>query len=61
MRIALVTSTYAMLAATSFIGMGDIVTKDSFDWLFSKPKMVTASEIICRLVNDIVSHKVLIN
>ncbi|XP_050218837.1 (-)-germacrene D synthase-like [Mercurialis annua] len=58
MPIALVTSAYEMLATTSLLGMGDIVTKDSFDWLFTKPnKMVTASQIICRLMDDIVSHK----
>ncbi|KDP39014.1 hypothetical protein JCGZ_00771 [Jatropha curcas] len=37
--------------------MGDIVTKESFDWLFSDPKILKASKIICRLMDDIVSHK----
>ena len=58
MRIALVTSAYSMLATTSLVGMGDIVTKDSFEWLFSDPKMVRASAVVCRLMDDIVSHKV---
>eukprot|EP00258_Populus_trichocarpa_P015005 XP_006370591.1 (-)-germacrene D synthase isoform X1 [Populus trichocarpa] len=57
MAVALVTSAYAMLAATSFVGMGRVVTKDSFDWLFRGPKILKASEIICRLMDDIVSHK----
>ncbi|KAL9366365.1 hypothetical protein Peur_037564 [Populus x canadensis] len=57
MAVALVTSGYAMLAATSFVGMGHVVTKDSFDWLFRGPKILKASEIICRLMDDIVSHK----
>uniref|UniRef100_A0A7N2M9K7 Uncharacterized protein n=1 Tax=Quercus lobata TaxID=97700 RepID=A0A7N2M9K7_QUELO len=57
MRIALVTSAYSMLATTSLVGMGDIVTKDSFEWLFSDPKMVRASAVVCRLMDDIVSHK----
>uniref|UniRef100_A0A6N2MF07 Isoprene synthase, chloroplastic n=1 Tax=Salix viminalis TaxID=40686 RepID=A0A6N2MF07_SALVM len=57
MAVAMVTSAYAMLAATSFVGMGSVVTKDSFEWLFSGPKIVKASEIICRLADDIVSHK----
>jgi hypothetical protein len=59
MRIALVTSAYSMLATTSLVGMGDIVTKDAFEWLFSDPKMVRASAVVCRLMDDIVSHKVL--
>ncbi|XP_059428060.1 (-)-germacrene D synthase-like isoform X2 [Corylus avellana] len=57
MRIALVTSAYSMLATTSLVGMGDIVTKDAFEWLFSDPKMVRASAVVCRLMDDIVSHK----
>nr|XP_034914395.1 (-)-germacrene D synthase-like [Populus alba] len=57
MAVALVTSAYAMLEATSFVGMGHVVTKDSFDWLFRGPKILKASEIICRLMDDIVSHK----
>nr|POF14722.1 (-)-germacrene d synthase [Quercus suber] len=57
MRIALVTSAYSMLATTSLVGMGDIVTKDSFEWFFSDPKMVRASAVVCRLMDDIVSHK----
>ncbi|KAG6793935.1 hypothetical protein POTOM_003161 [Populus tomentosa] len=57
MAVALVTSAYAMLAATSFVGMGHVVTKDSFDWLFRGPKILKASETICRLMDDIVSHK----
>ena len=58
MPLALATSGYKMLATAALVGMGDIVTEDSFKWLFSGPKMVTASQIIGRLINDIVTHKV---
>ncbi|XP_040988312.1 (-)-germacrene D synthase-like [Juglans microcarpa x Juglans regia] len=54
---ALVSSGYPMLATTSLVGMGELVTKDSFEWLFSGPKIVTASTMVARLLNDIVSHK----
>ncbi|PRQ31672.1 putative (-)-germacrene D synthase [Rosa chinensis] len=37
--------------------MGDIVTKDSFEWIFSDPKIVKTSSVVCRLMDDIVSHK----
>ncbi|KAJ6753640.1 hypothetical protein OIU79_026469 [Salix purpurea] len=57
MAVAMVSTGYAMLAATSFIGMGSVVTKDSFEWFFSGPKILKASEIICRLMDDIVSHE----
>ena len=59
MRIALVTSGYYMLTTMSFIGMGEIVTKEAFDWVISDPKIITASAVICRLMDDISSHKVL--
>ncbi|XP_048328632.2 (-)-germacrene D synthase-like [Ziziphus jujuba] len=57
MPVALITSAYGMLATTSFVGMGDEVTKHSFDWLFSKPKIEKASSVVCRLMDDVVSHK----
>ena len=58
MQISLVTSGYSMLATTSLVGMGDIVTNDCFEWVFSNPKMVRASAVVSRLMDDIVSHKV---
>lgn len=59
MNIATVSSGYPLLAITSLVGMGDIVTKHSFEWLFSNPKVVRASSVIARLMDDMVSHKVL--
>ena len=58
MHVALKTSGYPMLTAVSFLGMGDIVTKETFDWIFSNPKIITASSVIGRLMDDIKSHKV---
>ncbi|XP_040989064.1 (-)-germacrene D synthase-like [Juglans microcarpa x Juglans regia] len=52
---ALGSSAYSALTTLSFVGMGDIVTKEAFDWVFSHPRMVKAAEIIGRLMNDIVS------
>lgn len=57
MPVALFTS-YFMLATISFVGMGDIVNKDSLDWVFSDPKMVKAASVIGRLMDDRVSHEV---
>ena len=59
MPLALASSTHPMLATTSFDGMGGIVPKDSFEWLFSNPKMVSASAVVGRLMDDIVSHEVI--
>ncbi|GMY31546.1 sesquiterpene synthase 2-like, partial [Fagus crenata] len=57
MHVALKSSGYPMLTAVSFLGMGDIVTKEAFDWIFSNPKIITASSVIGRLMDDIQSHK----
>ncbi|KAL3730994.1 hypothetical protein ACJRO7_027940 [Eucalyptus globulus] len=47
-----------LLLGTSFLGMGDVVTKSYFDWLLlSDNKMVKASGVISRLMNDIAGHK----
>ncbi|KAG6685677.1 hypothetical protein I3842_12G123700 [Carya illinoinensis] len=55
MNNALVSCGYSALTTLSFVGMGDIATKEAFDWVFSHPRMVKASEIINRLMDDIVS------
>ncbi|XP_011005625.1 PREDICTED: (-)-germacrene D synthase-like [Populus euphratica] len=55
--VALVTTGYCMIATVSFIGMADMVTEQAFDWVFNRPKLVRASETICRLMDDLKSHK----
>ncbi|KAK5834291.1 hypothetical protein PVK06_018168 [Gossypium arboreum] len=48
---------YAMVTITSFIGMGDIVTPETFKWAASDPKIIQASTIICRFMDDVAEHK----
>ncbi|XP_011030746.1 PREDICTED: (-)-germacrene D synthase-like isoform X2 [Populus euphratica] len=57
MRISLISSGYPLLTCISFVGMGDIVTKDAFEWLNKDPKIVKAASVIARLMDDTVSHK----
>ncbi|KAL7168653.1 hypothetical protein ACSBR2_038986 [Camellia fascicularis] len=57
MRVALVTSCCTMLTTTSLVGMGEVVSKEAFDWVSSDPLIVQASSVVCRLMDDIVSHK----
>ncbi|KAK9266319.1 hypothetical protein L1049_001659 [Liquidambar formosana] len=57
MHIALMSTGYEMLETISFVGMGDIATKETFEWLFSNPQIAKASTTICRLLDDLVSHK----
>ncbi|KAK6229631.1 hypothetical protein SCA6_018582 [Theobroma cacao] len=54
---ALLTSGYGMLAITAFVGMGDVVTQETFNWAVNDPKIIRASTIICRFMDDIAEHK----
>ncbi|TYG71875.1 hypothetical protein ES288_D05G434200v1 [Gossypium darwinii] len=54
---ALLTCGYAMLAITSYVGMGDIITPETFKWAANDPKIIQASAIICRFIDDVVEHK----
>uniref|UniRef100_A0A0A0L337 Terpene synthase N-terminal domain-containing protein n=1 Tax=Cucumis sativus TaxID=3659 RepID=A0A0A0L337_CUCSA len=53
MEVALTTSGYELLSTISFIGMGDIATKEVFDWLSDCPKILKASSIICRALTSL--------
>ncbi|KAK8329474.1 hypothetical protein V6Z11_A11G322400 [Gossypium hirsutum] len=57
MRNAVVSAGYIMLIVTSFVGMGDFVTPEIFNWASNNPKIIYASSIIARLLNDVTSHK----
>ncbi|XP_004294317.1 PREDICTED: (-)-germacrene D synthase-like [Fragaria vesca subsp. vesca] len=56
MEVELNTSFFAF-STTVFLGLGAIVTEDSMDWVFDDPKIVKATSVVGRLLNDIVGHK----
>nr|WNI01944.1 terpene synthase [Psidium guajava] len=55
--LALITSGYGMVATTSLVGMGDVVTEHAFEWLVSGCKIMKATDTISRLMDDISSHQ----
>ncbi|TYI58056.1 hypothetical protein E1A91_D11G326000v1, partial [Gossypium mustelinum] len=57
MPIALVSCGYPLLTIASCVGMDDSITKETFIWAFNDPKIRRASNTICRLMSDIISHK----
>ncbi|MFQ6659813.1 hypothetical protein Gotur_028560 [Gossypium turneri] len=57
MPIALVSCGYPLLTIASCVGMDDSITEETFIWAFNDPKICRASNTICRLMSDIVSHK----
>ncbi|KAB1202345.1 (-)-germacrene D synthase [Morella rubra] len=48
---------YAKEAVGHAINMGEIATKEVFDWLFKHPEIVKGEQTICRLMDDIVSNE----
>ncbi|KAJ0829221.1 putative (-)-beta-caryophyllene synthase [Helianthus annuus] len=58
MSVSYVSSGIGMLITTSFVGMGDMVTDESFEWALSKPSLIKAPCVIARLMNDFFSQKV---
>ncbi|XP_058092425.1 probable terpene synthase 2 isoform X2 [Magnolia sinica] len=57
LRIALLTTGYPALTLVSFVGMGEIATKEAFEWVMNEPKLIKASAFICRIVDEIQSGK----
>nr|XP_009762844.1 PREDICTED: probable 5-epi-aristolochene synthase 4 [Nicotiana sylvestris] len=52
---ALATTTYYYLATTSYLGMK---TEHDFEWLSKNPKILEASVIICRVIDDTATYEV---
>ncbi|CAA2980614.1 vetispiradiene synthase 2-like [Olea europaea subsp. europaea] len=57
MNNALITCAYRCLTFVCLLGIKS-VTKEDFEWLSNKPKILAASLIICRLIDDIATYKV---
>nr|QIQ55993.1 putative terpene synthase 1 [Eremophila drummondii] len=52
-----ITSTYYLLAATSFIGMS-CASEEAFNWLIQNPKIQVANVTICRVIDDIATYEI---
>ncbi|XP_058220637.1 (-)-germacrene D synthase-like [Rhododendron vialii] len=57
MAIALLSCGYQSVSTMSLIGMGELATKEAFDWVSSYPLIVHASSVVCRLMDDMAGHK----
>ncbi|CAD6333108.1 unnamed protein product [Miscanthus lutarioriparius] len=45
------------LTCAAYVGMGDIITKETFKWLLSYPQFLTSFGTFVRLSNDVISTK----
>lgn len=59
MEVALESIGHVVGIVGSYLGMGEIATEEAFEWICQTPmpKLVKASDIILRLMNDIGGHK----
>ncbi|XP_034212829.1 (-)-alpha-pinene synthase-like [Prunus dulcis] len=57
MHVATTSVGNSLLSTISLLGMGDIVTKEAFEWLLNNPKILRASNIIFRLMDDVAGYK----
>ncbi|CAN6231561.1 unnamed protein product [Urochloa humidicola] len=56
LQVSLRTGACHLLTCASFVGMDEIATKDSFDWVSTMPKIVKALCIILRLLDDLQTY-----
>ncbi|KAG6499650.1 hypothetical protein ZIOFF_039440 [Zingiber officinale] len=54
---SLVSTVYPVLICASYVGMDQVASKEVFEWVASFPKILKASTMIARLMNDLTSHK----
>ncbi|KAG6493335.1 hypothetical protein ZIOFF_048317 [Zingiber officinale] len=57
LHYSLITSGCSLVPCASYVGMGEVATKEVFDWHSSFPKAVEACCAIGRILNDITSYE----
>ncbi|KAL4352950.1 hypothetical protein GQ457_06G022510 [Hibiscus cannabinus] len=57
MKVGIVSAASSLLSVTFFVGMGDELTPEIFNWASNYPKIIVASSIHDRLIDDISTHK----
>ncbi|KAK1380669.1 (-)-germacrene D synthase [Heracleum sosnowskyi] len=57
MSVASVSASMKMLSMTSFVLMGNVTTKEAFEWMSKDPLIARAMSLLGRLKNDIVGHE----
>ncbi|KAH7859427.1 hypothetical protein Vadar_001028 [Vaccinium darrowii] len=57
MTVALVSAGYKLFVVLSFVDMGELASKEAFDWISNDPLIVEAGSVITRLGDDMAGHK----
>nr|UTK56354.1 TPS2 [Atractylodes lancea] len=57
MAVALVSGGMSLVLTSTFVGLVDLINDEPLKWALTIPPLFKASNAICRLMNDIASHK----
>ncbi|PWA83975.1 Alpha-isocomene synthase [Artemisia annua] len=56
-EVTTVSSGYKFTLIASFAAMGDVITDETFKWALTMPPLAKACCVLCRVMDDIVTHK----
>ncbi|KAI0508095.1 hypothetical protein KFK09_014229 [Dendrobium nobile] len=57
LRVTLITAGYSLITYASYLGMKEVISKDTYKWVVSLPKILKSINIVGRLMNDIGSYQ----
>ncbi|XP_020596455.1 alpha-humulene synthase-like [Phalaenopsis equestris] len=57
LRVTLVTSGYLLITYVVYLGMEEVISKDTYEWVSSFPQIIKSLCIVGRLMNDIGSYQ----
>ncbi|KAH0460644.1 hypothetical protein IEQ34_011307 [Dendrobium chrysotoxum] len=57
LRVTLITAGYSLITCASYLGLKEVISKDTYEWVASLPKILKSINIIGRLMNDIGSYQ----
>ncbi|KAJ4813295.1 Sesquiterpene synthase 5 [Rhynchospora pubera] len=57
LEVSLISSAVPVLCCASFVGMGDVATKEAFLWVNQNPDMVRAASEVARFIDDVVGYE----
>nr|QXF31170.1 beta-patchoulene synthase [Dendrobium catenatum] len=57
LRVTLITAGYSLITCASYLGMKEVISKDTYEWVTSLPKILKSINIVGRLMNDIGSYQ----
>ncbi|PKU75703.1 Alpha-humulene synthase [Dendrobium catenatum] len=57
LRVTLITAGYSLITCASYLGMKEVISKDTYEWVANLPKILKSINIVGRLMNDIGSYQ----